>query len=380
MTNARVAIVGGGLAGLTAARLLHRAGVDFVLLEARDRPGGRILTVNVEGAPGEDGFDLGPSWFWPERQPAIGALVTELGLASFAQYSVGDVAFERMSREAPHRLPGLRQDQQSLRLAGGSASMIRALVRDLPPDRLRFGARVAEMRLTEAGVELMSRYSDGHEETVTASQVIPALPPRILEATVRFEPAQEPETLQLWQDTPTWMAPHAKFFAVYDRPFWRDDGFSGTAQSLVGPLVEIHDATTQSGRAALFGFVGIGARQRAAIGEAALTEACLQQFTRIFGSEAASPRAKLYKDWAADPLTATPADGTSVGHPHGGSDAWIAGPWRHRLSLAGSETSASEAGYLSGAVEASERAVAEVTRRLAAHPPGQPASPSQASS
>lgn len=365
MTDTQVAIVGGGLAGLNAARLLHRAGVDFLLLEARDRPGGRILTVNAKGAPDEDGFDLGPSWFWPERQPAIGALVSELGLESFPQSAEGDVVFERMSREVPHRLSGLRQDEQSLRLAGGSASLIKALVQDLPPERLRFNAQVTDMRLAEAGIALTVRSADGGEETLTAAQVIAALPPRLLEATVRFEPAQDPETLRLWQDTPTWMAPHAKFFAFYDRPFWREAGFSGTAQSLVGPLAEIHDATTQSGQAALFGFVGIGAGQRAAIGEAALTEACLQQFARMFGHEARTPRAALIKDWAADPLTATPADGTATAHAASSARAWVSGPWQARLTLAGSEASPSEAGFLSGAVEASERAGAEVMDRLA---------------
>ncbi len=37
-----VIVVGAGLAGLAAARDLHRAGVDVLVLEARDRPGGRV--------------------------------------------------------------------------------------------------------------------------------------------------------------------------------------------------------------------------------------------------------------------------------------------------------------------------------------------------
>lgn len=105
MIHTQVAILGAGLAGLNAARLLHRAGIDFMLFEARDRPGGRILTADETGQPAEDGFDLGPSWFWPGMQPPIGDLVAELGLASFGQHSEGDVVFERMSREAPHRFP-----------------------------------------------------------------------------------------------------------------------------------------------------------------------------------------------------------------------------------------------------------------------------------
>lgn len=367
MTDIPVAIIGGGLAGLHAARLLHRAGVAAVLLEARDRPGGRILTVNADGRPDGDGFDLGPSWFWPAMQPAIAALVDTLGLASFAQHSDGDVVFERMSREAPHRLRGLDPQPQSLRLAGGAAALIDALLRALPADRLRFGTRVTALRLTGDGVALTVQHADGGDESVTASQVIAALPPRLL-AAIRFDPAPAPGVLRLWQQTPTWMAPHAKLFALYDRPFWREAGLSGAAQSMVGPLAEIHDATTASGHAALFGFVGLDARQRAAVGEAALIEAGIAQFARLFGAAAATPRATLYKDWAADPLTATAADAIATGHPPGGAAAWVHGPWQQRLSLAGSETSAAEAGYLSGAVEASDRAVTEVMRRLGAGP------------
>ncbi|MBV1701975.1 MAG: NAD(P)-binding protein [Hyphomicrobiales bacterium] len=80
VTKTQVAIVGGGLAGVYAAHLLHRSGIDFVLFEARDRLGGRILTVDATGRPAEDGFDLGPSWFWPDLQPAIGRLIGELGV------------------------------------------------------------------------------------------------------------------------------------------------------------------------------------------------------------------------------------------------------------------------------------------------------------
>ncbi|APG92201.1 flavin monoamine oxidase family protein [Sinorhizobium americanum] len=367
MMDTEVAIIGGGLAGLNAARLLHTAGIEFLLLEARATLGGRIQTVNETGRPDTDGFDLGPSWFWPRMQPAIAALVAELDLPTFAQNSDGDVVFERMSREAARRYPGLSQEPEALRLVGGSAALIRELARDLPEARLLCGTQVTEMRLSDAGVGLSVRFADGRGEIVQASQVIAALPPRILQATVRFEPPQEPATVRLWQETPTWMAPHAKFFAVYDRPFWREAGLSGTAQSMVGPLAEIHDATTSSGSAALFGFVGMAAEQRAAIGEEALTHACIQQLARIFGPQAAHPRATLYKDWAADPLTATSTDWFSAGHPHTPDDGWITGPWKERLALAGSETSPNEAGYLAGAVEASAQAAAEVIQKFAAN-------------
>ena len=357
MTTTRVAIIGGGLAGLNAARLLHRAGISFQLFEARDRLGGRILTVDETGSPAEDGFDLGPSWFWPEMQPALSNLVTELGLPAFAQYSNGDTLFERTARDEPRRLPGMAQQPQSMRLAGGSAAVIRTLATGLPDGALNTGASVTRLRLTDLGVDVSVEKGGQRPERIIFSQVIAAMPPRLLATVIRWDPAPDPATLDLWQGTPTWMAPHAKFFAVYDRPFWRDAGLSGTAQSMVGPLAEIHDATTASGKAALFGFVGIPAAQRKSIGRNILIRGAVQQLIRMFGPEASLPRATLLKDWADDRLTATSADIATNGHPSASGAEWVTGAWAGRLLLAGSETSATEPGYLNGAVEASTRAI-----------------------
>ncbi|MBI0539485.1 hypothetical protein D9599_28630 [Roseomonas sp. KE2513] len=210
-----VAIVGGGLAGLHAARLLHRAGIDLRLLEARDRLGGRILSAGVDGFEADDGFDLGPSWFWPDMQPSLASLVEELGLRSFPQYDAGDVLIDRDPHVQPQRYPGMPQDPAYMRLAGGMGALVRGLARDLPQQSLRLGVRTAGMTLGEAGVTLRIVRSDGGEETLTANQVIVAMPPRLLEVSVAFEPALPPEVARRWRDAATWMAPHAKFLASY---------------------------------------------------------------------------------------------------------------------------------------------------------------------
>jgi polyamine oxidase len=54
----RVIVIGAGMAGLVAARLLHDSGLSVIVLEARDRLGGRIWTNHSLGAP----VDLGGSW------------------------------------------------------------------------------------------------------------------------------------------------------------------------------------------------------------------------------------------------------------------------------------------------------------------------------
>ncbi len=356
----QVAIIGGGLAGLNASRLLHRAGISFQLFEARDRLGGRILTVNELGTPDEDGFDLGPSWFWPDMQPAIGDLVEELGLKAFAQHSDGDMLYQRDFRESPGRMRGMTHEPQSMRLFGGSAALVHAAANSLPSAALHIRVAVTQLRLTDAGIDLTLERSGQPAEQITASYVLAAIPPRLLAAAIGFEPALQRENLNLWRNTPTWMAPHAKFFAIYDRPFWREAGLSGAAQSMVGPLGEIHDATTANGRAALFGFVGVPAEHRASVGEEVLIQAAVRQLTHLFGPEAAHPRATLLKDWAADAYTATPADASASGHPSPNRVEWVTTPWSQRLFLAGSETSLTDPGYLAGAVEASKRAAQTV--------------------
>jgi monoamine oxidase len=79
-----VVIVGAGVAGLTAARLLHRQGVSLVVLEARDRVGGRTLSQRV----GKDVLDLGGQWIGP-TQDRLAALAKELAVQTFPQYHQG---------------------------------------------------------------------------------------------------------------------------------------------------------------------------------------------------------------------------------------------------------------------------------------------------
>lgn len=363
----RVAIIGAGLAGLLTARLLHKAGITCRVIEARDRIGGRMLTVAASGdlSP-DDGFDLGPSWFWPQMQPAMANLMRELGLPSFPQASDGDVLFERMSREGPQRFQGYPQEPRSFRFTGGAMALARALAADLPPDAVQLSRTVTVAKLMASGVSLSIVRSAGlaQEPHVYSDFVVAACPPRLLGHAVEFDPPLDDATAQRWRDTPTWMAPHAKFVAVYDTPFWRLAGLSGTAQSMVGPMPEIHDATTASGHAALFGFIGVSAEQRLSLGERALSDACVAQLVRLFGAQAAAPRATLLKDWAVDEFTATVLDQVPGGHPMVNVAPWVTGPWAHRLVMAGSETSPSEPGYLAGAVSAAQLAAETVLQRL----------------
>lgn len=73
----RIIIVGAGLAGLTAANALVRAGVDTVVLEARDRIGGRLHTVRLGGGY----VDIGGSWIHEPDGNPLARWADELGVA-----------------------------------------------------------------------------------------------------------------------------------------------------------------------------------------------------------------------------------------------------------------------------------------------------------
>src|SRR4051794_228910 len=77
-------VVGAGISGLVAARELRRAGASVQVLEARDRVGGKIHTVDVGGCA----VDLGAHWVGPTQRRFL-ALLEELGIATEPQYVDG---------------------------------------------------------------------------------------------------------------------------------------------------------------------------------------------------------------------------------------------------------------------------------------------------
>jgi monoamine oxidase len=82
--NADVVVVGAGFAGLSAARDLVRLGHDVVVLEGRDRVGGRSATTTIAGTP----VDLGGTFVGP-TQDAVIALAKELGCETVRTHSRG---------------------------------------------------------------------------------------------------------------------------------------------------------------------------------------------------------------------------------------------------------------------------------------------------
>ncbi|WP_301584979.1 flavin monoamine oxidase family protein [Halomonas alkaliantarctica] len=362
MHTTRIAIVGGGLAGLYAAYLLEQQGIsDFVLLEGRDELGGRIASVTPEGksAPGQqpEAFDMGPSWFWPGFQHALGALVESLGIVSFAQFETGDMLVERTLNGTSVRMQGFVNTPPSMRLKGGMSVLIEALRQRVDAQRIVTGQTVERLSFNGEAVELLSEDKGGLIQRYYADHVLLAVPPRLAEQRITFSPALPVSLAHQWRHTATWMAPHAKYVALFPTPFWREHGLSGEARSLIGPLGEIHDASDPSGHGALFGFFSVPASARKNSRENVLRQRCRDQLIRLFGPQAGTPVIDIIKDWAVEPLTATASDCQLGEHSTPPPASALEGPWQHRLTGIGSEWGQQYPGYLAGAIEAAERGV-----------------------
>ncbi|ADH97817.1 flavin monoamine oxidase family protein [Salisediminibacterium selenitireducens] len=353
-------IIGAGLSGLYAASLLHKRGLPVCVLETRPRTGGRILSKTVPDRPELGRFDLGPTWYWPEHEPLITDVIDTLGLEAFEQYTAGDILLER-SENAPlerHTLPPGAQPR-AMRLAGGIGRLTDALYDSLPDGTVALETAVTDLTLNVDGsIRVGGTGRDNRPFYLDGTRVITALPPRLLAERITFDPALPNGLHAALRSTPTWMAGHAKAVAVYDTPFWREDGLSGQAMSWAGPLQEIHDASPNNGSGALFGFFGIDAKARQSPGEPGLKEAVTDQLMRLFGKSAGKPIEVLIYDWARDSFTATSLD-ERLAEP-----ASFPGPvslWDGRLLFAGTETDPSSGGHLEGALQAGKRAADAVT-------------------
>jgi monoamine oxidase len=352
MIQTEIFIAGAGLAGLSLARALQQKGMDFRLAEARDRVGGRILSVEL----GDDGgvplrADLGPSWIWP-GQAHVAALLDELGIRVFEQYSDGRLVYE-------DELGQIRRDLDyssmtgSLRIEGGIASLTERLAATVDSAAIYLSHRVCAIREDKRGY-LIDLVEPAGARQVKARKVVLAIPPRLVASQIEFEPALPAAVTEEMKSIPTWMAGHAKLFALYEQPFWRAQGLSGDGISRRGPLMEIHDASPSNpGRGALFGFVGLGSDSPLREPSRLIADA-VQQLEKMYGDAAASPLDVIVRDWALERFTATDADRMIAQHPHYGLPPGIALLANRGLLFASSEMAPQFGGFIEGALEAAQ--------------------------
>jgi monoamine oxidase len=459
--HADAVVVGAGFAGLTAARQIAHAGHSVLVVEARDRVGGRVWNHDLGGGVVSErgGTFVGPT------QNRVMALAKALGVRTFNTYDQGDDVFwsdgmrstysdksplgtappglaagetiadvlrlDQMSKQVPVEAPwesknaaewetytlerwveensktpqfkelvhtatrpifgaeprelsllftlfyiassgnpknpgtfernfDTRGGAQQARFAGGSQLIAIRAARELG-SRVVLDSPVRRIEQSSRGVAVIS-----DRVMVKAKRVIVAVPPT-LAGRIDYEPLLPFERDQLTQRYG--QGTLTKVAAVYDLPFWRAAGLTGTAVSTNGPVTATFDdsppeAGLRKGPGIIFGFVGgDDARAHARLSPAARRAAVLDQLAQFFGPKAKHAKAYFETSWSGERWTR----GCPVGIPAVGS-LLSYGPWLRtpvgRIHWAGTETSDYWNGYMDGAVRSGERAAGEVLKGL----------------
>ena len=450
-------VIGAGYAGLSAARELSGAGRDVLVVEARDRVGGRVWTQSTAtGAV----VDHGGQWIGP-GQDLFQKLADECGAETFPTFTTGegvewragqratyaglvptsdpaaaadgieaifdlDLAAGQVPLAAPWEAPDARAlDEQTLGswlaahvTSAGARAIITAAVKSIfgtePGElsllftlfylhsggglmnlarttngaqerRFRTGAQHCALQLAAAlGDRLLlsspvtgvAHGPDGVVATVAgpgpggdagtwrvrARRAVVALPPA-LSVRMDWSPPLPGLRDQLSMRAP--MGSVTKIHAVYDRPFWRDDGLNGQVVSDEGAVqVTFDDSPPDGSHGIILGFVA-GSECRALDGctPAERAQVAVADLVRYFGPRARSPLEVVEQHWPAEPYTR--GGPVAVFSPGLLTDFGTAlrqpvGP----VHWAGTETATVWCGYIDGAISSGVRAAGEVLAAL----------------
>jgi len=132
-----VAVVGAGLAGLTAARDVLAAGASAAVVEARERVGGRVLNESIGNG---HVVEVGAQWIGP-TQDRLAALAEDVGVATFPTHAHGENVIEwrgslrRYSGTIPRINPAVLLDVQQ------AQARLDRMARSVPLDRPWAAAR-----------------------------------------------------------------------------------------------------------------------------------------------------------------------------------------------------------------------------------------------
>lgn len=337
-----VVIIGGGLSGLLTAYRLKKAGVAVKILEARERAGGRINTV--EGADGTP-LEMGATWYGNQHQN-LRNLLEEFGLRGYKQYMTGAVLFEASPFSPSQRISIPPQDP-SFRIEGGTGKLIHVLVDSFTAEEIKFNEQVKQIVVEEDQVNVITINT-----TFSAIKVICCIPPALLVNSIKFEPKLPEPFLMESQRTHTWMQESVKAAVVYKEPFWKDRNIS-TIVSNQGPVIEYYDhSDSTNSKFALCGFLhpdytNLKREER--------KESVISQLKRLLGEEAGEYIGYEEVVWQHEEFTNAGTGEAFLPHENNGNSIFQHSLYNDKVFISNSETSVLYGGYMEGAVYAANQ-------------------------
>jgi monoamine oxidase len=233
---------------------------------------------------------------------------------------------------------GYQQDQ----FVGGAQSVADAMAADL-----------GESLVLSAPARAIGRRGDAVEVTsgagtVTARDVVMSIPPALANL-VDFDPPLPADRALLLHQLPA--GTEIKAVAVYETPFWRDDGLSGASVAMDAPFEVTLDTTPPSGEVGLIACYASRpkARRLAALRMDERQAIVVDLLRTRFGAKASAPIEVLEQNWAVEEWTR----GCSMAHFGPGVLTQYGQLLRQpigRIHWAGTETAGTSHGAIDGAV------------------------------
>lgn len=345
----KVLIIGGGLSGLLVAYRLQQANISYCLIEARERLGGRIHTVETKNG---STIEMGATWFSDIHKHLV-LLLKEFHISYEKQY-VGKKAIYDYNNSGRTiqaiDLPPVYDPTYVF--SKGTNSIVKELHNRLDQSKIHLGEHVRSLKFLQNKWSIETNYGE-----LESDIVINTLPPNLFIETVQMVPELPEEVVKLSKQTHTWMGESIKVGLVFtDRP-WRIQQV-GSSFSQYGPLTELYDHDRNSSDSAIIkGFASPVLRVMSI--EQRKQEA-YNQISKYFPSAQMELMEYHEMDWMQEDFTFHSYDEEVFPHQNNGNLLFRKPFIDGHLYFAGSETAQSFPGYMDGAVERAEEVVKEV--------------------